>query len=153
MINWKHIMIQQPSDKERIVCFKMTEDGTREIWTEKYRQFCEWEGVLHLRAQLGRENLDFWWVLEKDFPFPDTQLNIKDIEMSMGLCNIARENGIQYLTEFSSMTKNECASLRMMGKKKLEQLEVVLRENGLEFKKPIKCVCDKIKKLLTDSKE
>ncbi len=63
-------------------------------------------------------------------------LNTKliDINFSVRLFNILKENGIKTLRDIIDLRWNDLFNLRKMGKKTLSELEEYLRENNLKFK-------------------
>ena len=75
-MQWKHILDEQPEHGRRIVQVNPPYEGNYSIGTREYYQKCTFQELLDYYKSNGDYLPDFWWIYEKDFPFPKKKINI-----------------------------------------------------------------------------
>lgn len=70
MINWKHIMKEQPEHDRKIVEVHAPYDGHYTIGMRKYNQMCPFQDVIDYYDESEMPYPNFYWVYAEDFPFP-----------------------------------------------------------------------------------
>ena len=70
MIDWKHIMDEQPAQGEMIVQCEPPFEGHYTMGMRQYHQNCSFDDIIKFHKESDLNPPNFWWVSAKDFPFP-----------------------------------------------------------------------------------